>query len=204
MSKEGLQAGARGAATLEARAYEAHRRGDYIRALELYKDLAALGSDFARYNAAKILLYGWGGAPCNPVKARVWFEQVLGGSSSQLRGYAALNLGIIYESGKGTSVNFDKAFAYYKRLEDSNVAEGLLRLGVMYEKGKGTAVDLYKAMEVYRRAAALHNVFARKCLGVLKVRTGEIVSGYFLWGSAILEALFLMAFKRHSQRLRTQ
>lgn len=188
--------------TLGAQAYAAHTRGDYKTALELYQKLAALGSDFARYEAATIQLYGYGGILPDPVKARELYEQVLGGSNLHLRQCSALTLGIIYQHGLGVSVNYDKAFSYYKRLEDSSLAVGLLRLGVLYEKGKGTKKDINKAKDIYRRATDLGNVIARKCLGSLKVRTGEPMSGYFLWGWAVLEFAFLLIFKRNSKRIR--
>lgn len=203
MSETNSATDSQDATTLEARAHAAHRRGDFKTALELYTKLANLGSDFSRYDAATILLHGWGGVQPNPIQAREWYEQLLGSGNRHLRQFSALKLGVIFEIGVGVPADQTRAFDYYKRLEDSNLAVGLLRLGILYEKGKGTSKDLDKAKALYRRAAHLDNVIARKCLGSLKVRTGEVASGYSLWALAILEVFFLSIFRRSSHRLAT-
>lgn len=188
--------------TLKDRAEAAHRRGDYVTALELYKKLAALGSDVARYDAANIMLHGWGEVKRDPIEARIGYEQVLRSNNPYLRGFAAVKLGQIYEYGLGIPVDYERAFSYYKRLEDTNDAVGLLRLGIFYEQGQGTPKDLRKAMDLYRRAAQLGHVFGRRYLGVLKVKTGSVPTGLLLWSSALLQGIFLGIFRPKSQRIR--
>lgn len=187
-------------------ALAALKRQDGKKALELFEQLAAQDSKLACYCIGDIYLHGQGGIAHNPVEAKKWYECAFTSSLSKLSQYAALKLGYIYEAGYdnancyGKAIDNEKAFLYYKRLEGSDIPIGLLRLGIMYELGKGVRKDLEKAMSLYQQAAGRH-VVARKCLASMKVRNGEIVSSYLLWGRAILEAFFLMLFKPNSPRL---
>lgn len=190
-------------------ALAALQRNDGKKALELFEELVALDSKVACYCIGDIYLHGQGGIPHNPAEAKKWYEQAFASSVPRLSQYAALKLGYIYGAGYdetnqyGSARDYGKAFYYYKKLEDSNIARGLLQLGVMYEKGLGTPKDPEKAMELYRRATDLGHVIAKKCLASMKVRNGKSVSGYLLWASAIFEAIPLVIFKRHSPRIVT-
>jgi TPR repeat protein len=191
---------------MEAEAFAALERGDGRKALEIFKKLAALGSGVADYCVGDIYLHGQGGVSHDPAEAKKWYKKAFASSIERLSQYAGIKLGYIYEAGYdeanhyGAAIDDEKAFYYYKRAENSDIAIGLLRLGIMYEMGKGTPKDLDKAMALYRQAASRH-VVALKNLGSLKVRSGDILSGYLLWGSAILETFFLALFKRNSRRL---
>lgn len=192
---------------MESEALAALKRNDGTKALDLYKKLASLGSAVACYCVGDIYLHGEGGVKSEPAEAKQWYERAFASAVPKLSQYAALKLGYIYGAGYdadnhyGAAVNFDKAFKYYKQLENSDIAIGLLHLGIMYEKGLGTPKDLGKALDLYRRAAKGGHVIARKCLGVLMVRNGDYVSGYLQWGIAVAEVIFFSIFKRNSQRL---
>jgi TPR repeat protein len=191
---------------MEAEAFAALERGDGHNALEIFKGLAALGSGVADYCVGDIYLHGQGGVPHDPAEAKKWYEKAFASSIEKLSQYAGIKLGYIYEAGYdeanrfGAAIDDEKAFYYYQRAENSDIAIGLLRLGIMYAMGKGTKKDLSKAESLYRRAAGRH-VVALKNLGVLKVQTGNVPYGLLLWGSAIAEGLFLGIFKRNSLRL---
>lgn len=190
----------------EKEAFAVLKRGNGARALELFKEMAALGSPVACLCIGDIYFYGIAGVQQDPNESKKWYRHAVDSSVPIVSQSAALKLGYICEAGYdetnkfGAKIDNEKAFAYYKRLEDSDNAIGLLRLGIMYELGKGTAPDPGKARALYRRAAWRH-VVALKNLASLKVRSGETFSGYLLWVAAIIEAIFFSLFKRTSRRI---
>lgn len=190
----------------EKEAFAALKREDGAKALELFKKMAAVGSPVACYCIGDIYLYGQGGVPCNQAESKKWYERAYNSSIPRLQQYAAIKLGYIYSAGYdeanryGAAIDYDKAFSYFQRLDGSDIANGLIWLGVMYEKGLGTPKDIKKAMALYREAATLGHAVGRKNLASLKVRNGEVVSGYLLWGTAIFEGVFLAIFNPKSSR----
>lgn len=62
------------------------------------------------------------------------------------------NTGILYFQGKGTPVDLEKSFLYFKMAADKGDVEAINLIGRMYENGKGTQVDYNKALKYYRIA----------------------------------------------------
>ena len=132
-------------------------------------------------------------------KARYWYERgVFEGDLLE----AALALGKFYYMGMGVPVDYEKAYSYYAKLENTNNAVALLRLGILFELGKGVPKDPQRARDFYRRAAKLKNIFARKNLGVFEVKHGNILWGLVLWSSAIIQGFTLGLLKESDRRLR--
>jgi len=63
-----------------------------------------------------------------------------------------LNLGIIYQYGKGVTTDLDKAVRLYQKACDGGEAEGCFNLGSAYFNGDGVARDIDKAMKLFQKA----------------------------------------------------
>jgi uncharacterized protein len=75
------------------------------------------------------------------------------------------NLGMEYETGKCTPVDYDRAFHWFSLAAAAGNAKGELQLGACYQYGLGTAPDPVKTVKYYRLAASQTNYVAMKCLG---------------------------------------
>ena len=63
---------------------------------------------------------------------------------------AQINLGVMYEDGKGVSTNYKTALKWYKRAAQQGDPRGQVNLGLMYAKGKGVRPDnIYAYMWLY-------------------------------------------------------
>ncbi len=80
---------------------------------------------------------------------------------------AQVNLGLLYEEGKGVDRDYGKALAWYRRAAAQNYAEAQYRLGLFYETGKGVEGDPAEAVAWYRRAALGRDTEAMQTLGAL-------------------------------------
>ena len=175
-------------------------REDYATARDQYEILAGLGSKEALLALGYIYERGGNGVTKDYSAARYWLER----SWSEGRAVkAALALAKFYYLGLGVAIDFDKSFSYLTVLENSNDEVALYRLGVMFELGKGTAKDFDHARVLYRRSFLLGNIYARKQLGVLEVKRGNVVMGLALWISAFLQGVSLGLTKRYDRRLET-
>ena len=193
------------AVTLEAQALAAHRRRDYGRALALYKKLIALGSYVACYEAANIILNGWGGVRPDPVQAVEWFEQASASSNPDLQGLVAARLYDVYYGGvPGVPKDYKRAVRYVKKYEYVEYptlvdAPPMYRLGVAYEFGYGMAKNVEKAMELYRRAAATRHIPSK-----INLARRRFLRGNFLaivpWLAAAFHGQYLVLVARSRKR----
>lgn len=68
---------------------------------------------------------------------------------------SCIELGSLYENGKGVKQDYLKAKELYEKACDSGEALGCAVLGVLYETGKGVRQDYFKAKEFYGKACDL-------------------------------------------------
>ncbi|MGI0081268.1 MAG: tetratricopeptide repeat protein [Nitrososphaerales archaeon] len=116
---------------------------------------------------------------------------------------AAQKLGRFYYHGHGVKADYDRAFYYYSKLENSIDAVGLLSLGWLYETGRGVTSDINRARDLYRRSARLGNIQARKHWGFLEIKHGHPVFGIILWAWAIVEGVLAAFIKAKHGRLQS-
>jgi TPR repeat protein len=69
-----------------------------------------------------------------------------------------LNLGFVYEEGKGVKQDDSKALKFYQKACDLNDGSGCSQLGFMYEKGKGQITRLLVKFDCFK--IILFNAFA--------------------------------------------
>jgi TPR repeat protein len=78
---------------------------------------------------------------------------------------AQVQLAQVYMEGKGVTVDFKKAYAWFSRAADQGNLEAYTKLGEMYEAGCGVPVDGGKAVECFKKAAEKGYVGAQFDLG---------------------------------------
>lgn len=185
---------------LLADAKKALSAGEYAVAKKKYETLAELGSKEALLALGCIFERGGVDVEQDMEMARHWFERAW--AEGQLV-YAARALARMHYLGEGVPVDFRRSYSYLAPLEDTNNAAALFRLAVMYELGRGVPKDTKHARALYRRSARLNNIYARKNLGVLEVKRGNILIGFAIWGAAALHIISVGIRKKYDPRLLT-
>lgn len=181
-------------------ANDALLKGDFATAKDLFETLAATGSKAALLGLAAIYERGNADIPRDYTKAKFWYERALSEANSAV---AALKLGQYYCHGRGVARDYRKAFFYFSKLENNQDPVALLNLGWLYETGKGISKDIQRARALYCRGAKLGNIQARKNLGILEVKHGNIALGLFLWTWAIIQGVPLAFINADDKRLRS-
>lgn len=86
-----------------------------------------------------------------------------------------LNLGLIYEKGKGRPVDFVKARELYQAAAEQGVSQAMVQLAGLYFNGSGGSRDEAEALSWYKKAAALGERDALYQLGLLS-ETGVAIT----------------------------
>jgi TPR repeat protein len=114
---------------------------------------------------------------------------------------AWINLGWMYQHGKGVPSDlveaeryYRQAFAEYSRLAASGSSDAWNTLGWMHEHGAGVPTDLVEARTCYRNAAALDHVGAQRSLARLPDHPSHVAAYASLKAERFEEAL-----KRYSE-----
>jgi TPR repeat protein len=69
--------------------------------------------------------------------------------------------------GLGTTMDWQQAFAWYKKSADQNNPNGQYCVGCCYQMGIGVQPDLQQAIQWFRKSAALNNPMAKVTLAML-------------------------------------
>jgi|GEM_PF-321855 len=77
---------------------------------------------------------------------------------------AQVNLGWMYDKGRGVTQNYPEAVKWYKMAADQGHALGQENLGIMYENGTGVTKDITEALKWYKLAADQGNDLAKNNL----------------------------------------
>lgn len=80
---------------------------------------------------------------------------------------AAFRLGLLYQEGRGTDLNFNSAANYFQKAADKGSPEAMNSLGVYYRFGIGVKKDEQKAEEILKNAVLKKNADAAYNLGRL-------------------------------------
>jgi len=130
---------------------------------------AKAGDAVAQYQLGYEYNYSWDFEVQDDKLAFYWYEK------SALQGHsdAAVELGNLYETGQGISVNNKLAVHWYKKAAEKENRNGQARLAYMYEYGMGIEKDLEKALLYYQKAADQGQKFAKTQVFMLKGKTGS-------------------------------
>lgn len=77
------------------------------------------------------------------------------------------NLALMYEYGKGTPVDYQKAKTFFSNAADKGISEAMNQLGGIYFYGLGEVRNVQQALSWYKKAAELGNGNALYVLGLL-------------------------------------
>ena len=119
---------------------DAYKRGDYVTALEKFKEVAAKGDHRAMY-ALGSMYAGGNGTRQDYKQAFKWFTE----AAKYGRLDARYKLGLMYELGVGVKQNYRRAARYYQAVARKGYAHGQFRFGQLYLQGKGVQQDPVKA-----------------------------------------------------------
>ena len=78
-----------------------------------------------------------------------------------------MQLGAIYERGRGVPVDAVRAVDWYNRAAKQNDPQAMFRLGALAEQGRGIAQDSAEAIVWYKRAADAQHLGAMRRLGAV-------------------------------------
>ena len=87
-------------------------------------------------------------------------------------------LGSLYETGKLSEVNPEKAFRFYRLAAEHGNAKGMKNLGYCYEKGYGVKKNISEAIRLYTIAAEKGVPQARYLLGKIYMRGDGVKKDY--------------------------
>ncbi len=112
-------------------------------------------------SAVRCMNEGCGDLACNPV------EMI---TESAKLGYAPAqyNLGLMYLTGDGVDLSYDKAFDWFSKAADQGNSDALYQLGGLYEWGNGVPESVEKAIWYYDRAKELGNIRAAVSLNLIQ------------------------------------
>ncbi len=175
----------------------AFRDGDYAGALFLFKKLAQEGSLPALVEVGNIYELGGNGVDQDYIEAKKWYERSVNEIDDSK---AYLALGRLYYAGHGVEQDFNKAFFYFSKLE--NEPGALYILGRMYEYGEGTNKDLKLALSYYKKASELGHALALKDYGLLTIKQGRYLKGFFTWMKACIIIFKIVLLNPDDRRLK--
>ncbi len=91
-------------------AEQAYRQGDYVTALQAWRELATAGDDAAQYNTAILLLDGQGRSP-DPQAAFDWLQRAVAQGNNDAR----FCLGYLYAQGEDVPLDIQRAAEWYRK-----------------------------------------------------------------------------------------
>ena len=115
------------------------------------------------FNLGGMYLNGQDGMQQSDEKAFECFKEAAERGNAQ----AQLNLGVMYENGRGVEQSDEQAVECFKEAAEGGNAQAQLNLGVMYFNGRGVEQNYEKAVECFKKAAERGNAQAQCNLGVM-------------------------------------
>jgi hypothetical protein len=135
---------------------------DYAKALDTYKQAAALGDGYAMSMVG--VMYDKGqSVPEDPVEALAWFRK--GADAGDAR--AMYNVAVDYEVGRGTDKDQAQAAVWYRKGAEAGDGASMMRLGDFYYAGASLDKSLKQAAAWYQKAV---DIRYSKAYWVLAVR----------------------------------
>jgi len=134
---------------------DAHKKGDYAMAVEMYRKAAEQGQAEAQFKLGQMYNKGQG-VTQNRQKAVKWFRK----AAEQGLTLAQYNLGVMYHHGLGITQNHQQALNWFRKAAEQGFSLAQYNLGVMYE----TTQNHQEAVKWYRKAAEQGLSLAQKAL----------------------------------------
>jgi uncharacterized protein len=100
------------------------------------KDCRASGGEYTEYDRAD-----------QTTALKIWLPAAAAGDAE-----AQNNVGVIFETGRGTEPNYEAAAIWYQRAAEKGHAGAQFNLGSLYERGLGVPADKLRALNLYRQS----------------------------------------------------
>lgn len=126
------------------------QKGNYSRALPLYRQAAESGDSDAAVKLGYLYYDGWGVAQDYPEAAK-WFEKAADAGEAK----AMSALGLMYTMGRGVQQNDRLAADWNLKAANDGDVMGMVGIAFLYKNGRGVPKDANEAAKWYRKAAAL-------------------------------------------------
>lgn len=127
----------------------AYEQGNYAKAVQEFRSLAAQGHASAQFNLG--VMYGNGqGVAQDYQEAVKWYRL----AAAQGHADAQSNLGVMYDNGQGVAQDDQEAVKWYRLSATQGNASAQNNLGRMYDNGQGVASSRVVAYALYNLAAA--------------------------------------------------
>ncbi|MDB5429329.1 MAG: hypothetical protein JWP35_445 [Caulobacter sp.] len=123
-------------------------RGDYGKAIALWRPLADSGDEYAQFDLGVLYALGRGVAKDETEAARFYR---LAADRGHLE--AQYNLGVAYEKGRGLPADDVQAAAWYRKAADRGHAGAQYNLALLYDQGRGVDQSYAESAAWYRKAA---------------------------------------------------
>jgi len=143
-----------------AKAKQLVKRGQDVKALPLYLQLAEQGNVDAQFQVGMIYAMGAGIAE-DDKQAVAWF----GKAAEQGHREAQTKLGFMYAIGKGAAQNSSSAIYWFYKAAEQGDPTAQYNLGLIYAQGQGVAKDKNLAFSWYSKAAEQSDARAQYKLG---------------------------------------
>ncbi len=119
---------------------KAYMKGNYKKALKLFRASAKEGDDRAQFHLGNMYDSGTGVSKSRS-KALQWYTK----SAKQGNPNAQYNLGILYYTGEGVQQNHNKAVSWWKKAAEQKMASAQFNLAIAYAKGEGVKQNYVKS-----------------------------------------------------------
>ena len=136
--------------------WTANERGDYSKALRIWRPLADRGDDWAQYNVGVIYQHGRG-VPKDEVRAVYWYNK------AAVRGNVTAQQGLyrMYRSGTGAPKDDVKATYWLRKAADGGQVDAQFLLADKYDKGEDVPKSSSEAAYWWRKAAEQGHALAQ-------------------------------------------
>lgn len=153
---------------LFAKADEAYKKGDYVTAVDLYRQAAEQGYADAQNGLGNMYFMGQG-VPQDDAEAVKWFRK----AAEQGNTLALSNLASSYYLGRGVIQDYEEAVKWYRKAAEQGDLFAQLQLGNMYSSGLNVPKDDVEAIKWYRMAAEQGNETAKEAVRRLSSKEPE-------------------------------
>ena len=123
---------------------------------------ALIGNPEAQLEIGYRLVNGCDGFRQNYKEALRWFEYA---SKNDVNGFAAFNIGVMYEYGRSVPQNQSKKIEYFLKSAERGCVQAFYALGVCYMNGSGVEADMRQCLTWLKKAALADDTSAQSLLG---------------------------------------
>jgi hypothetical protein len=141
----------------------AYQAGNYQKALELFKLVAAEEGDPSSQGILGVMYANGQGVPQDYTEAVKWYRK----SAVQGSGASQHNLGFLYDKGLGVPQDYTEALKWYRKSAAQGNAIAQNKLGIMYDNGFGVPQNYTEAIKWYRKSAEQGHGSSQYNLGLM-------------------------------------